>query len=141
MNKLVLTGNLTKKPELHYTQSNIAYSKMTIAVARPYTSKSANPPPTDFFNLTAWNKTAEFCEKYFDKGSRILVEGRIANSTYTDQNGVKHYPTTVIVENIEFAGGKPANKSENEEKQNYSPPDDEDLSDIPFQGLIDLLKL
>lgn len=135
MNKVFLTGNLTKKPELGYTQSNIAYAKMTIAVTRPYTSKSANPPPTDFFNLTAWNKTAEFCEKFFDKGSRILVEGRIENSSYTDKNGVKHYPTTVIVENIEFAGGKPATKTDSsakEEQSHYSPPDDEDLSDIPF---------
>jgi single-strand DNA-binding protein len=107
MNKVFLSGNLTKDPEVRYTQSGMAYAKMGIAVSRPFSSKNNDgQPATDFFNLTAWNKTAEFCGRYLNKGSRVLVEGRIQNDNYEDKNGVKHYAVSVMVDNIEFASSK-----------------------------------
>ncbi len=107
MNKVFLSGNLTRDPEVRYTQSGMAYAKMGIAVTRPYQSKTnEGQPTTDFFNLTAWNKTAEFCGRYLKKGSRVLVEGRIENNNYEDKNGVKHYSVDIRVDNIEFAGSK-----------------------------------
>ena len=99
MNKIFLTGNLTKAPELKYTQSGKAYLRASIAVSR-------KKDETDFFELVAWEKTAEFISKYFVKGSRIIVEGRLQNNNYTDTKGIKHYGVDVIVENVEFGGGK-----------------------------------
>ena len=99
MNKIILTGNLTKAPELKYTQSGKAYLRVSIAVSR-------KKDETEFFELVAWEKTAEFISKYFVKGSRIIVEGRLQNNNYTDAKGIKHYGVDVIVENVEFGGGK-----------------------------------
>ena len=127
MNKIFLTGNLTKKPELRYTQNGSAFSKMSIAVNRTFSKTQA----TDFFDLTAWDKLAEFCDRYLDKGSRILVEGQLRNTNYTDKNGVKHYSCDIAVENIEFAGSK-SKGSSSTEKTAESPEEPEDFNDLPF---------
>lgn len=100
MNRVILSGNLTRDPEIRYTQSGKAYARCGIAVNRPY-SKDA----VDFSNLLAWEKTAEFIGKYFKKGSRILIEGRLQTSSY-EKDGVKHTGVDVIVDNAEFADSK-----------------------------------
>lgn len=110
MNKAFLAGNLTKDPELKYTQSGKAYARCGIAVKRPF-SKDI----TDFFNILAWEKSAEFLAKYFTKGSRILIEGRIQTGSYDDKDGNKRYTFDIVVDQIEFAGSqkpndKPADK-------------------------------
>lgn len=78
MNRVFLSGNLTRDVEVRYTQSGKAYARAAIAVNRPF-SKDV----VDFINLLAWDKTAEFMGKWLAKGSRILVEGRIQTSEYT----------------------------------------------------------
>ena len=125
MNKIILTGNLTKDPEIRYTNNGACYVKMGIAVNRPFSKEKE----VDFFNLTAWQKTAEFCGRYLQKGSRVLVEGRLQISTY-EKNGEKRFSTDVIIENIEFAGGKSKTKSD-EPKGEW---DGESVSDddMPF---------
>ena len=124
MNKIFISGNLTRDPEIRYTQSGKAVAKMGIAVNRPFSKEKE----VDFFNLTAWEKTAEFCGRYLTKGSRVLVEGRLQNNIY-EKDGVKHYAEKIIVENVEFAGGK-SEKKTNEPKDDFdgSPVDD----DMPF---------
>ena len=113
MNKVILTGNLTRDPDVRYTSNNTAYARMGIAVARPYSSKNnEGQTVTDFFNMVSWNKQAEFCGRYLKKGSRVLVEGRIENDNYEDKNGVKHYGVSIRVDNIEFAGGKRQNDND-----------------------------
>ena len=104
MNKVFLSGNLTRDVEVRYSQSGKAFAKMGIAVNRPY----AKEKTVDFFNLTAFNKTAEFCGRYLRKGSRVLVEGTIQNSNYENKDGAKVYSVDILVDNIEFAGGKPS---------------------------------
>jgi len=139
MNKVFLSGNLTRDPELRRTPNGVAYAKMGIAVTRPYSSKSNDGQGiTDFFNLTAWNKTAEFCERYLQKGRRVLVEGRVETDNYEDKNGVKHYSVNITVENIEFADNKRSggNNSDNNSGGGNSGTDDdggdtEDV-DVPF---------
>ena len=103
MNKVFLSGNLTKDPEVRYSQSGKAFAKMGIAVRRPY---GKDKDSVDFFNMTAFNKTAEFCGKYFQKGSRVLVEGTIQNSNYENKDGAKVYAVDVLIDNIEFADSK-----------------------------------
>lgn len=115
MNKVFLSGNLTKDPEVRYTQSGMAYARMGIAVNRQYSSKNNTDgqPTVDFFNLTSWGKTAEFCGRYLKKGSSVIVEGRIQNDNYEDKNGVKHYSVNINVDNIEFAGRKGSDGGDN----------------------------
>ena len=105
MNKLILLGNLTRDPEIRYSQgSNMAIARFSIAVNRR--SPREGDPDSDFFNCTAVGKQAEFVEKYFHKGSRMLLTGRVQNDNYTNKNGEKVYSVQVIAEEIEFAERK-----------------------------------
>lgn len=108
MNKLILIGHLTKDPEIR-TSGNVTIAKFSLAVDRRF--KRDGEPEADFFNCTAFNKTAEFIEKYCSKGMKMALEGRIQNDNY-EKDGVKHYGVTVIVENIEFAESKKGGTSE-----------------------------
>ena len=103
MNKVILMGNLTRDPEVRYTPSGKAYARMGIAINRRF---SKDKDAVDFFNLVAWDKTAEFCGKYFQKGSRALIEGRLQTSSYENKDGVKVNSVDIIVDNIEFADSK-----------------------------------
>ena len=78
----------------------------------------------DFFNLVAFNKTAEFLSKYFVKGSKILVEGYLRTSNYEDKDGNKKTSTEIIIEQIEFAGAK--KDSGNVKRDDFTPPPDYD---------------
>lgn len=102
MNKVILVGNLTKDVDMRRTQSGKATVRMSIAINQGYGDNKT----TDYFNLIAWEKTAELCAKYLSKGSKILVEGRLKNNNYEDKNGVKHYGVDVIVISIEFLDAK-----------------------------------
>ena len=108
MNKVILTGNLARDPEVRYTQSGKAVASFAIAVSRTWkrSTDTQQQQTTDFINIVAWEKSAEFCGKYLTKGSRILVEGRLQTRTYDAQDGSKRYITEVVSENIEFAGAK-----------------------------------
>ena len=103
MNKVFLSGNLTRDPEVRYSQSGMAFARMGIAVNRR--SKNKDVKEVDFFNIVAFDKTAEFCGKYLFKGSRVLVEGRLQTSSYEAQDGSKRTNTEILIDNIEFAGG------------------------------------
>ena len=84
----------------------------SIAVNRRF-AKENDEVKADFFNVIAWNKTGEFVGKYFKKGQQILVSGRIENRNWTDQQGVKHYATDVIAEEVDFAGRKAEDNTNN----------------------------
>ena len=113
MNKVFLSGNMTRDPEVRYTPAGKAFARMGIAINRRYKDQEQ----TDFFNLVAWDKTAEFCGKYFRKGSRVLVEGRLKSSSYENKDGVKVNTVDIWVDNIEFADSKRQSGGDDE---NYS---------------------
>lgn len=123
MNKVILMGRLTRDVELKYSQSGTAYARVGIAVDRPFKKDE-----TDFFNVVAFGKTAEFLGKYFEKGRRILIEGRIQSSSYENKEGVKVNTVDVMAEQIEFADSKPKNGS-GKKDDTFPPPD---LDDSPF---------
>ena len=100
MNKVFLTGNLTRDVDLRQTAAT-TLARVSIAVNRPFSKDKA----VDFLNLVAFGKTAEFLEKYFSKGSKVLVEGRIQTGSY-EKDGVKHNTTDIVVEQIEFGDRK-----------------------------------
>ena len=106
MNKIILMGNLTRDPEIRYTQGEnaLAIARFSLAINRRFAKQGDTE--VDYFNCTAFGKQAEFIEKYFRKGSRMLVSGRIQNDNYTNKNGEKVYSVQIIAEEIEFAERK-----------------------------------
>ena len=115
MNKVFLSGNMTRDPEVRYTQNGKAYARMGVAVRRQF---SKDKDAVDFFNLVAWEKTAEFCGRYMTKGTRVLVEGQLRTNSYENKDGVKINTVDVWVDNIEFAGSK----RQEEDGGNYAKP-------------------
>ena len=91
MNKIILMGNLTRDPEIRYTQGEnaLAVARFSLAINRRFAKQGDTE--VDYFNCTAFGKQAEFIEKYFRKGSRMLVSGRVQNDNYTNKNGEKVY--------------------------------------------------
>lgn len=99
MNHIVLIGRNARDPEVRVSQSGKSVARFTLAVDRRFSKE------TDFLSCVAFGKTAEFLEKYTKKGTKIAVEGRLETGSY-EKDGVKHYTTTVVVENVEFAESK-----------------------------------
>lgn len=102
MNKVILIGNLTKDPEVRYTQSNepMAVARYSIAVTR-----KGRDAGTDFISCVAFGKNGEFAEKFLHKGMKIAVVGRIQTGSY-EKDGHKIYTTDVVVEEHEFVEKK-----------------------------------
>lgn len=115
MNKVFLSGNLTRDVEVRFTQTGKAFARMGIAINRRYKDKDS----VDFFNLVAWEKTAEFCGRYLVKGSRVLVEGQLRTNSYDNKDGVKVNTVEIWVDNIEFAGARPAGSGDASGGSNY----------------------
>ena len=106
MNKVILMGNLTRDPEIRYSQgeNSLAIARFSIAVNRRFSRQGDTD--TDFFNCTAFGKQAEFVEKYFKQGSRMLLTGRVQNDNYTNKNGERVYGVQIMADEIEFAERK-----------------------------------
>ena len=109
LNKVILAGRIVADPELKQTPSGASVCSIRIAVNRRFQSRdSQQQNEADFFNVTAWQNTAEFIAKYFRKGSAICVCGRIQNRTWVDQNGQKRYMTDIIAEEANFVESRNA---------------------------------
>jgi len=108
MNKVVLVGRFTAKPELKYTNNNTPLLRFSIAVNRPF-ANSEGKREADFINVVAWRKQAETIAKFFDKGNLIAIDGRLQTGSYDDKEGNKRYTMDVALDNFEFVEGK--NKS------------------------------
>ena len=106
MNKVILVGRLTKEPELRSTQSGKSVASFTVACDRKF--KKEGEQTADFINCVAWGSTAEFVSRYFSKGMRIALDGRIETRSW-EQDGQKRYATEVIAEDVEFAQSKSEN--------------------------------
>ena len=108
MNKVVLVGRLTRDPEVRYSQGNnaTAVARYTVAVDRRF--KRDGEPTADFIPCVVFGRSAEFAEKYFRQGLKIIVSGRIQTGSYTNRDGQKVYTTEVVVEEQEFAESKAA---------------------------------
>jgi len=105
MNKIFLLGRLTAEPTTKYTNNNTAVTSFTIAVNRRYAKEGEDK--ADFINIVSWSKLAEFVGKYFIKGMRVVVIGRMQNRSW-ETDGKKHYATEIIAEEAYFADSKKA---------------------------------
>lgn len=101
MNRVMLIGRLTTKPELRYTGSNLPYSRFSIAVNRTY-SNNQGQRETDFINIVVWRKQAENVCNFLNKGSLVSVEGRLQTGSYDDKDGNKRYTMEVVADSVQF---------------------------------------
>ncbi len=120
MNKVLLLGRLTAKPELRYTQQNTAFTRFSVAVNRNFTN-SDGKRDADFINVVAWRRQAETISKYFDKGNLIAIEGRLQTGSYDDKDGNKRYTVDVALDNFEFVESKSAKALSSSESSVYEP--------------------
>ena len=104
MNSVQLIGRLTRDPEIRYTDGGASIARFGLAGDRRF--KQENGADADFINIVAFGKTAEFIEKYFHKGMKIALNGRIQTGSYTDKDGKKVYTTDIVAENVEFCESK-----------------------------------
>ena len=105
MNKVILMGRLTAEPDLKYSSkdSSMAITRYTLAVDRRFAKKEDGNSATDFIRCVAFGKAGEFASKYFHKGQRVLVEGRLQIGSFTNKDGQKVPTADVVIENQEFA--------------------------------------
>lgn len=110
MNKVMLMGRLTRDPEVRYSQGEqaMAVARYTLAVDRRF--KRDGEQTADFIQCVAFGRSGEFAEKYFHKGMKVVVEGRIQTGSY-EKDGQRVYTTDVVVEQQEFAESKATSES------------------------------
>ena len=108
MNKVVLVGRLTRDPEVRYSQGDnaTAVARYTLAVDRRF--RRDGEPTADFIPCVVFGRSAEFAEKYFRQGMRVLVSGRLQTGSYVNKDGQRVYTTEVILDDQEFADSKGA---------------------------------
>ena len=128
MNKVILMGRLTRDPEVRYSQgaNATAVARYSLAVDRRF--KRDGEPTADFINCVAFGRTAEFAEKYFRQGLKVVVTGRIQTGSYTNKDGVRVYTTDIVVEEQEFADSK---KDSQQSGQGEQQPDKSPFGSIP----------
>ncbi|MBF0619077.1 MAG: single-stranded DNA-binding protein [Candidatus Omnitrophica bacterium] len=108
LNKVLLIGNLTKDPELRYTPSGTAVANLRIAVNRKFKDRTGElKEDTCFVTVTAWDKQAENCNQYLQKGRSVLVEGILQSRSWDTPDGQKRSAIDVRAERIQFLGGRP----------------------------------
>ena len=129
MNKLIAMGRLTRDPEIRVTpDGNMAIARFSLAVDRPRSKEKK----TDFFDCKAFGKTAELAEKYLRKGTKILVEGSMQQSEYTNRDGQKVHYWELIIDHYEFCESKGADKPAIPTDDFINLPDALDDADLPF---------
>ena len=106
MNKVILTGRLTKDVDVKYTQNGKCVALFSMAV------NGFKKEDVYFFNIVAWNKTAELCGNYLTKGSKVLIEGQLTTRSYEDNSGSKKTVTEIIASNVEFLESKKQNEQQ-----------------------------
>ena len=135
MNKVILMGRLTRDPEMRNSngESNTAIARYTLEVDRRY--KREGEAGADFISCVAFGRSAEFAEKYFRQGLKIVITGHIQTGSYTNRDGNKVYTTDVVVEDQEFAESKAAAgqaaDSRPQQKPDQMPVDADGFMNIP----------
>lgn len=116
MNKAILIGRLTVKPELKYTSSNIPVTSFNLAVDRQ--PKEDGTKEADFIEIRVWRKQAENICQYLDKGSLVAIEGRIQTEKFTTKDGENRYKTLVLAERVMFLNSKKKEENKEEKQDN-----------------------
>lgn len=132
MNKVIITGRLAADPVARTTQSGISCSTFDVAVQRRFKGQDGKRE-ADFLTVVAWRQTADYCNKYLTKGSRVAVEGSIQKRSYTAQDNTKRYVTEIIADSVEGLGspnsdhGPTPPPSHEPDPNEFTEVDDDDL--------------
>jgi len=132
MNKVILIGRLIRDPETRQA-GETTVTRFSLAVDRRVRVKDETSPTADFPSVVAFGKTAEFISKYFKQGVKMALEGRIQTGSYTDKDGVKHYTTDVIAEQVEFAESKRAEDTPPPNNGEWLQVPEDIENDLPFK--------
>lgn len=130
LNHIVIMGRLGKDPELRRTQSGVAVATFNVAVDRDFKDKATGQRATDWITCVAWRGTAEFVEKYFSKGSQVLVAGRLQMRDWTDKDGNKRISAEVQADSIYFGGANKRDEGGEPKEPKFEELDDSDM--LPF---------
>lgn len=125
MNKAILTGRITKDPEIRYTQNGMANLQFTIAVDRQVRNADGTRQ-ADFISCVAWGQQADFMSRYVKKGNMLAIVGRVQSRNYQGQDGATHYVTEIVVESVENLSPRDPNQAP---AQGYQQPQQN-----PYQG-------
>lgn len=146
VNRAILLGYLGSDPDLRYTQGGAAVAKFSLATKRVWSGRDGQKQEeTAWHTVVVWNKTAENCAKYLNKGSQAYVEGEIRYGNY-EKDGTKRYFTEIVAHTVQFIGqyGGGGNRPPHPADQGGQPPaqnnrapatgqnNPPDLNDIPF---------
>ncbi len=143
MNRVMLIGRLTAKPELRYTASNVPFTRFSLAVNRTF-SNGNGERETDFLNIIVWRKQAENVCNYLNKGSLVSIEGRIQTGSYDDKDGNKRYTTDIVADSVQFLESKgQSNGSSNVTPYDYqdAPSNDVNVENDPFADFGDSVSI
>lgn len=131
LNKVFLLGNLTRVPELRYTPSGAAVCEFGLAVNRKYVSNNQEKDETCFVNIVVWGKQGESCQRYLEKGSSAMIEGRLQFDQWDDrETGKKRSTLRVVAERVQFIGGR---RDQGQSDNNQAPPQQSNAYQAPAQ--------
>ncbi|HAT22616.1 MAG: single-stranded DNA-binding protein [Chloroflexota bacterium] len=112
MNKILIIGNLGSDPEMRYTPNGNPVTSFTVATNRRYrASDGENREETEWFRISAWNRLAETCNQYLQRGSKVYVEGRLSSRTYVGNDGETRVSLDVNASEVRFIDSRGANTS------------------------------
>lgn len=117
MNRVMLIGRLTTKPELRYTGTNTPYSRFNLAVNRTFSNQDGQKE-ADFISIVVWRKQAENVCNYLDKGSLVSIEGKLQTGSF-EKDGVKQYTMDVIGDSVQFLQSKGTRSESNNDVSPY----------------------
>lgn len=129
INKAILMGRLIRDPELRYTGNGVPVCSFSIAI----NTGSGENQTTDYINCVAWNKTAEFVDKYFSKGRMIIIVGKIQTRVWEGKDGKKNYATDVVANEVSFGESKRQTTSGESGTDDFFAIETPD--DLPFNNL------
>lgn len=134
MNKAILSGNVGKDAEVKVFDNGNSVANFSLATTESWKDKESgkSKESTEWHNVVVYGSLVKVVEQYVKKGTRLLIEGKIKTRSYDDANGVKKYVTEIIMSNMEFIGSKPADNSQEQLHQNYTPQQQGQDEDLPF---------
>ena len=137
LNKVMLIGNVGKDPEMRYTANGSAVTSFSLAVNRNYQSaEGERKEETEWFDIVTWNRLAELCSQFLQKGRQTYVEGRLRTRSWEGQDGAKHYRTEVVAQTVLFLGSAPGGGNASrmmEQHDDTHAPAGVDPDDLPFE--------
>lgn len=105
LNKCMIIGNLGADPEMRYTANGRAVATFNVATSRTFNGPDGQRrEETEWFSVVTWERLAETCAQYLTKGRQVYVEGRMQTRSWDGQDGVKHYKTELIAQEVKFLG-------------------------------------